>query len=201
MHCYCSNLLETYGKGALEVLFEGSDQHCADWYWVFVVEKYLTWILAGFVAIVNLVLQVTVDAVGKHLYKPTNTTEGNRFRIMTIFLSQYINTAIIVLLAYNSFVFSKEKISENNPKYFLIGAFDEFNARWYLQIGSPLIMTIVFQILTPHFGMLIHALWMGSIRCADRRCSLNKAVTKRVIQSDYEDLYTGPEFILQVRYA
>lgn len=30
---------------------------------------------------------------------------------------------------------------------------------------------------------------------------MNTRKTKKVIQSDYEDLYTGPFFILQIRYA
>ena len=78
------------------------------------------------------------------MYKAKNTTEENYFRVMIIFISQYINTAIIVLLAYNSFSFPFDKIRENNFEDYLVGPFNEFNARWYLQIGSPLIMTIVF---------------------------------------------------------
>ena len=106
-----------------------------------------------------------------------------------------------MLLAYNSFGFPPGRIAENNKLDFLVGPFDEFTARWYLQIGTPLIMTIAFQILTPHLGLCLHAMYMFFSRCFDRRCSLNRAVTKCVIQEDYEDLYTGPEFLLQVRYA
>jgi hypothetical protein len=80
-------MLESYGESGIDVLFEGSDRHCSEWYMVYYVEKYLTWILAGFVAIMNLVLQVCIDNVGEYLYKPKNTTEGRRFRIVSIFLS------------------------------------------------------------------------------------------------------------------
>ena len=62
-------------------------------------------------------------------------------------------------------------------------------------------MTISFQILTPHIGLCLHSIYIFLVRCFDRRCSLNKSVTKRVIQADYEDLYTGPDFLLQIRYA
>ena len=96
---------------------------------VFLVEKYLTWILAGYVALSNLLLQASlfgkydflhllysfpIKAIAKNLHKPRNTTGGNYYGIMIIFISQYINTAIIVLLAYNSFGFPAEKIAENN---------------------------------------------------------------------------------------
>lgn len=39
------------------------------------------------------------------------------------------------------------------------------------------------------------------LRCLDRRLSLNTRKTSKIIQDDYENLYTGPYFILQVRYA
>ena len=78
------------------------------------------------------------------MHKPRNTTGGTFFGIMIIFVSQYINTAVVVLLAYNSLGFSSNKIAENNKLDFLVGPFDEFNARWYLQIGTPLVMTIAF---------------------------------------------------------
>ena len=103
---------------------------------------------------------------------------------------------MIVLLAYNSFSFPDQKVEENNMFDLLVGPYNEFNARWYLQIGAPIIMTIAFQILTPHIGLCLHAVYMFLVRCFDRRCSLNKAVTTRVIQTDYENLYTGPEFLL-----
>ena len=38
-------------------------------------------------------------------------------------------------------------------------------------------------------------------RWFDRGCTSNKRRTKQIAQDEYEDLYTGPEFILQLRYA
>ena len=68
--------------------------------------------------------------------------------------------------------------------------------RWYTVIGSPIILTILFQIITPHLGVVVAYLGKGVVRCYDRNCTWNERKTKQVIQSDYEDLYTGPEFIL-----
>jgi len=59
-----------------------------------------------------------------------------------------------------------------------------------------MILTILFQIVTPHLGVVLTFLWKGVVRCFDRNCTCNERKTKQVIQSDYEDLYTGPEFIL-----
>lgn len=49
--------------------------------------------------------------------------------------------------------------------------------------------------------MLVAYLWRSVKRFIDRRFSFNERVTKQAAQSDYEELYTGPEFILQVRFA
>lgn len=42
---------------------------------------------------------------------------------------------------------------------------------------------------------------MELARCRDRGCGLNERNTKAVVQSEYEALYTGPSFLLQMRYA
>lgn len=44
-------------------------------------------------------------------------------------------------------------------------------------------------------------MWTLIRRCHDRSWSLNMRKTKQVIQEDYEELYTGPEFLVQIRFA
>ena len=152
--------------------------------------------LAVFIALVNLFLHTLINLIGKYVYKAKNTNEGTTFTVMIIFLAQYINTSFIVILAYHSFCFPVNKITQNDSKDLFVGPFDEFNSRWYLVVGSPIILTILLQILTPHLGLLTHALLTFIRRCWDRRCSFNKSVTRQAVQEEYEDLYTGPEFIL-----
>ncbi len=44
-------------------------------------------------------------------------------------------------------------------------------------------------------------IWTLLYRLCDRHCSSDMKKTKQLIQEDYETVYTGPEFDLQVRYA
>jgi hypothetical protein len=53
----------------------------------------------------------------------------------------------------------------------------------------------------PHIFTILHSLWLFSRRCLDRSCSCSTRKTRQLIQDDYEDLYTGPAFVLHVRYA
>lgn len=84
---------------------------------------------------------------------------------------------------------------------FLVGVFDEFNENWYLRIGTALFISQAVMVILPHFFTIFQAAGLCLVRCWDRRLSLNTKNTSCIIQSEYEDLYTGPEFILEVRYG
>lgn len=61
---------------------------------------------------------------------------------MTIFVAQYINTAIMFILAYHSFLASADVDMNDGARHFLVGPFDEFNVRWYLVVGVPIVLSI-----------------------------------------------------------
>ena len=48
---------------------------------------------------------------------------------------------------------------------------------------------------------LLSCFCLGCKRCCDRKCGTNETFTTSRSQAEYEDLYTGPEFVLQIRYA
>jgi hypothetical protein len=73
--------------------------------------------------------------------------------------------------------------------------------RWYLVIGVPIVTAIFFQIFTPHFGLIVNQIWTSIVRCWDRKCTCNMRKTRQITQEEYEDMYSGPEFILQLRFA
>jgi hypothetical protein len=57
------------------------------------------------------------------------------------------------------------------------------------------------MLVFPHIFILFEATVLAVIRCWDRKGSFNNKHTSKIIQDDYEKLYTGPEFVLEVRYA
>jgi len=91
-----------------------------------------------------------------------------------------------------------EEITGSGP---FAGEFEKITVRWYLVVGVPIVFAIFLQIFMPHFGLVAQLVKVSLIRCWDRRCSLNKKVTRQTTQEEYENLYTGPEFILQLRLA
>ena len=118
-----------------------------------------------------------------------------------MFLCQYINTAILYTFAYHSFMADDRLRVQNRMQDVLIGPFDEFNKRWYVVIGTSITINSLIITIQPHVGLLVKAVILNIRRFIDRGCTQNKRKTKQVTQDEYEDLYTGPEFILQLRYS
>lgn len=115
---------------------------------------------------------------------------------MSVFLAQFFNTVVVFMLVFHSIFVTKSMLESSINGYIFIGPFAEFNNRWYLSVGSPLIFTVFIQIFTPHVGLVFSFIWRSIRRCLDRSCTFNTHKTKQASQLDYEDLYTGPEIVL-----
>jgi hypothetical protein len=129
-----------------------------------------------------------------------NQSENDASVTWNLFLISYINV-FLILLAQISFFASDEKISENNKNYPFVGVYKEFTSDWYMFIGLPIFASQCAMLIFPHIFILLQAIYICCVRCLDRRFSLNTKRTSKIIQDDYENLYTGPNFILEVRYA
>ena len=102
-----------------------------------------------------------------------NQVDFQIFKVWIIFIAQYINTAIMLILPFNGFVQEITRIKENDNKNIFVGPFDEFNSRWFLILGSSLVFTILVQIITPHLGVLIRYCMVLLKRWRDRRFTMN----------------------------
>ena len=89
------------------------------------------------------------------------------------------------------------------PAFFpiLTGEFSDFTVEWYRVVGSTIALTMLINIVSPHISTLLGNVIQSGIRCCDRGCSFNRRITKKLLQEDYEGIYTGPEFIMEIRYS
>jgi len=60
---------------------------------------------------------------------------------------------------------------------------------------------MLLNIITPHLGSFIGIIYRGIKRCWDRKCTLNKRKTRKRLQNEYEELYMGPDFLIETRYS
>lgn len=156
--------------------------------------------IGAWIAVGNIFITVILQKVMK---KQREKDSSAYYEAVTfaIFFTQYINTSVIILLAMNSFVQTQQLRLQNSKMNFLVGPFDEFNSGWYLRIGTAIAFAQGAMLVFPHIFTLLQSIFLGLRRCSDRRFSWNTKKTSKIIQSEYEDLYTGPEWILHVRYA
>ena len=89
------------------------------------------------------------------------------------------------------------------PTFFpiLSGKYTDFTVEWYNNVGVTVMLTMFVNIFTPHIGGIIAYLKNGFFRCLDRNCRKDMRKTKQVMQEEYEALYLGPEFMIEIRYS
>ena len=77
----------------------------------------------------------------------------------------------------------------------------DFDGSWYRDIGTTIMLTMIIQVISVPVTVGVIAIIKKMLRFIDRGCSQDMRKTKKKKQSDYENLYIGTEFIIDVRYS
>jgi hypothetical protein len=116
---------------------------------------------------------------------------------MKMFFIQLINTGLLILIV-------NAKVSEVTlPEFFPIfaGKYTDFTVEWYRVVGATIVLTMMINIISPHIGAFGKIFMKGVFRCLDRGCTCDKRKTRKLLQDEYNEVYSGPEFNIEVRYA
>lgn len=111
-----------------------------------------------------------------------------------MWIVQFVNTAVILIIVNNNIQGSGiignilEAVGLN--KLLFNGSFNDFTTEWYSVVGVALFTTAFINGITP-LGSIAAWLFAGLKRCCDRGCSFNMKKTKKVLQMEYENVYTG----------
>ncbi|OQR84185.1 hypothetical protein ACHHYP_13738 [Achlya hypogyna] len=207
--CYCkAALLATSLKAAMNTPFTASatgatEFYCQDWGAKYLTVQALT---AGSVLVVLLVNALLMPLLRSLVQlQKSHTLSGVIVATVTkIFLAQFFNTVIIVLLLNaNLSGISSEPASGFHLASFslLNGKHSDFSVDWYNDVGVALLLTMIINILSPQLGVLVTYVVLEVKRWVDRGCSFNYSRTRQETQRDLEALYRGPEFDLATRYS
>ena len=117
---------------------------------------------------------------------------------------QYFNTAILLILINNRLsdngLIRKVLLTTGSSDLFFNGKYADFTTEWYGVVGVTIFTTAFINGLTPlgAFGQ-----WVGKYaqQCLDRRCSSDRKKTSKILQSEYEDVYTGKVIEYDNRYS
>ena len=128
--------------------------------------------------------------------KSKSLSDSYSFRMIFIFVGQYLNSSIVVILAYHSFWYSIDEVNntQNNNDLFK-GPYDDYNVRWYMSLGTQLIISSLMMVLLPYIG-LVTEIPRCFVRCRDRRYTCHRRKTRQVIQSEYEKINIGSDYVL-----
>ena len=201
--CFCTYQYEENGAEAATMKFPASDgteiQTCseisADRGSVGLIAMCVSFLIVG----VNFVLKVLLVELIKSLRLKTVTLETN-YTMITIFVGQFINTAVLIVLNNASF---KDFDGGNGPLslVFSVGTETDFSVTWYRTVGTTIMRTMTSQAIWPliEFGMFWSLL--SFTRCFDRGFGSDTFVSKAMSVQAYIDIYAGPIYLIHYRYA
>eukprot|EP00347_Sterkiella_histriomuscorum_P019500 403341392 len=112
-----------------------------------------------------------------------------------IFLVAFVISGIIIFIVNMNFGFKTGSV----PLF--QGQFKEFTVEWYRVVGTTICLTMLINVISPHISNLLFQLMMSCKRCCDRGCSCDRRKTKQLLQSEYENINTGTELLLEFRYS
>ena len=201
--CFCSDEYLEQGNDAAEMNFKATDgtlvKTCSEFFAdrasVGLITMGVSFIIVG----VNFALKMLLVELIKALHLKTVTIETN-YTMITIFIGQFINTAVLIVLNNASF---KDFDGGQGPlsMIFFVGTETDFSVTWYRTVGLTIIRTMMSQAIWPliEFGMFYSILNLS--RWADRSYSSDTFSTKSPSVQAYIDLYAGPEYLIHYRYA
>jgi hypothetical protein len=73
---------------------------------------------------------------------------------------------IMIMLNHNY----KDSVSLNQVSFIFLGKYDDFTADWYQNIGSIIILTLIFNIATPIAEFILSFILKCFRKCWDTRC-------------------------------
>lgn len=103
---------------------------------------------------------------------------------------------IIILLNIN---YGNNIVDFNSFSFLLQGKFNDITADWYMNIGTIVILTMIFNIAFPIIELAFANILKCIRRCIDRRfcCRITSCKTKK----EYIELYNNDIYPIQERYA
>lgn len=114
-----------------------------------------------------------------------------------VFMAQFINTGILLLLVNANFEHSFLSFIP------IRNTFSDFSSVWYLTIGKSIVMTMAIASFMPYAGFMIAVVTKLLLRAQDSSftCFSKVPKTKKITVPQYETLYSGPEVQFHLKYS
>lgn len=184
-------MIKVFGISFADVAPGDKTEYCRGWFWAYSEAMALKYGAPMVIVIINSVVPIIFDLLGKFEGHKTKTEETLRtFEKVT--LMQYFNIAIVLLL-----VNMNMGIEFLGGFPILAGEYKDFGVDWYKNIGAALCFTLLVNTASPQVSKLGTPNIKVLQRCWDRGCGFalkqneDDVYTKKLLETDLENLYTG----------
>ena len=162
----------------------------------YVTSQVLSMVGAVIIVAANQVLRAIMKSLSDfEQYK--SVTSASRALAKKFLVAQFVNTAVVIL-AVNAALGPDTALNFLFAPFQLVGMFngefEDFSKEWFSSVGTPLLITLALNIVTPHIAPLLQHFVIGPLR---RRC----LTSRKVIQRDVNVLQAGPQFEITTRSA
>ncbi|CAK84170.1 unnamed protein product (macronuclear) [Paramecium tetraurelia] len=193
--------VECYCKPKFSEIIQGEYEICQDWGKQYAFQQSLPWIIVAGLIAINVLIQYILIFLSKweaHLM----ISEEYSSRILKIFLAQFLNTGLILLISNIDFGNSTRNDAPKTVRFLFGGKYGDIDSKWCQNIGIVLLLTLLINILTQPIMLMVEII-IRYVRKAYDQCSccLNEKKTRQQNYQDFKDLYKGEEFRVELRYA
>lgn len=166
--CYCIDrfiaALEMHGTNGLSVVQKEEGALCFDLLAAYATAQSLVVGAALLVVVVNAVLKTVLTAITR-FERHASLSDATAALSLKIFIAQFINTALIVLLVNAQFDFVQQLGLPNGIFGLFAGGFSSFVPRWYAAVGVGICITMLSNIAVPHIATIIAVALRPCRRC------------------------------------
>ncbi|CAD7940597.1 unnamed protein product [Amoebophrya sp. A120] len=146
----------------------------------------LGFVFGSFIVVgMNVVLEHCLNAMSMWA-RPLSITALNNALMWKLFLMEFVNTAIVILLVNTRFDYNGPLLGK--------GDYTDFEFDWYADVGVGIVVTMMINVFSPHVGTVLK----GYLRKKRRKRLLRSKVK---IAEDMTELYLGAQFELATRYS
>jgi hypothetical protein len=197
-YCFCSDLF--YKKGITETInynFPSTKvAPCKDWLNAFVKNNLIKLIITIAIPISNALLNLFLTLLTS-FEKNKNFSRDQTSNMNKIYISQFINTGLIILII-NINVREVKRWNKGFP--ILTGDYDDLSISWFRNVGTTINLALIFTIFAPILEGLLEFLYICIRRKWDSGSMIGRG-SKISNQNSFYRLYVGPELKIDKRYA
>jgi hypothetical protein len=166
--CFCLNELTTLIHQGLGMSFFtqynkiSKTPLCQSFYQGYTAGEALTYLATFLVVIINALLQKILYILNRNERHGSVSNEQGAY-MLKLFVAQYMNTALVPLLAFGKvddlpYIFQETWV--------LQGLYPDFTSAWYGNVGSYLMLTFIVQFISqPAWPLFQCYIWYPLSRC------------------------------------